>query len=129
MAAIRTNEEEAASLTSLRRKVTKSRTVHSDARSELSVAVMAGFSPPHRFVNDLLGDEWKLVMLVLTERAEPFEGFLSSAAAATHQNADCPVDYAAGLQCRLQSDGEPLGLSQNLSVLHSDCCRLGEDLA
>jgi len=56
MAAIRTGKVEAASLISVRRAMTD-RTIHSDARSELSVAVMAGFSAAHGFVDDLLGDE------------------------------------------------------------------------
>jgi hypothetical protein len=68
MAAVRTVEDEAASLTTLRRGY-RTRTVHSDAKPRPSVGVMARLSAAYRFVDDLLGNDRKLVMLMLAQHA------------------------------------------------------------
>jgi hypothetical protein len=76
--------------------------------------------PPHRFLNDALGDNWQLLVLVLAQGAQPIQCFGFGSAAPAHHDADCALDHPTTAQGGLQLTGEPLGLSEDLGVLHGD---------
>ena len=54
---------------------------------------MAGPGAPHRFLNDGLGDDGQLLVLVLAQGAQPVQSFSLRSAASAHHDADGALDH------------------------------------
>jgi hypothetical protein len=59
----------------------------------------------HRFLNDGLGDDGQLLVLVLAQGAQPVQGFGFGSAAPAHHDADGALDHTSGAQGGLQLAG------------------------
>ena len=75
-----------------------------------SIALAASFSAAAGLLDDLSSNDIQLVMLVLAQSPQPGHRLALGCASPTHQDADRPVDHAAGLQRRLQLRSQPLDL-------------------
>ena len=82
----------------------------SAAPVEGSIALVASLSAADGLLDDLSSNDLHLLMLVLAESAQPDHRFALGAPRPTHQDADRPVDHAAGLQRRLQLRSQSLDL-------------------
>ena len=86
----------------------------------MTLSAPGGSRPCDGLVHDLAGYLAELAMLVLAQCAQPLESLMLGAAASTHQDPDSPVDDAAEFKGRLQLVSQPLGLCENVGVLHGD---------
>ena len=66
---------------------------------------MPGTGSSYGFLNDALCDDWQLLVLVLTQCTQSFQGFGFGSAAPAHHDADSTLDHPAATQGRLQLAG------------------------
>jgi len=87
---------------------------------------VSGPGPAYRFVDNGLGNDGQLLVLVLAQGAQPVQGFGFGSAAPAHHDADGALDDATAAQGGLQLAGQSFGLGKNLGVLYCDGRRHGE---